>query len=373
MSIFSLITIIEVLWINTFTTYKSAKRRKSKFITALFVCIVSFVVVAVVYFITPIMSESINGNALFMLICFLYIIPLYYLFDKQLKHLIIVMSISLSYTMIAFAFSFRIVSMFHTQMVGLLVVIVQTLLFALTLPYYRSFVNNVLVNIVRNIDKKMINALLVISLSWFSIIFLANYIFTEGNSNLLELTVLFLIVVNLILSYKLFQKFVSVNIKAKELSLITKIDMLTQLKNRESLYEDIRQKMYSYQAFSIVFLDLDNFKSINDKYGHDAGDTYLLEFVKTVKAILNKNDGFYRLHGDEFVLLIDNQDIESFCKRLDKIKFKSHPHGLSFKGLSFGYSSFPTDSDDLSKLLYLADLKMYQRKKEKHRIKSSAF
>ncbi len=268
--------------------------------------------------------------------------------------------------MFAFAFSFRLVSMFQTEKVGLLVVIVQTLLIALTLPYYRSFVNNILVNIIRNIDSKTINSLLAISLFWFFIIFLANYIFTEGNSYFIDYILLFVIIVNTVLSYKLFNKLVSVNIKAKELSQITKIDMLTQLKNRESLYDDISHKIYSKRVFSIVFLDLDNFKSINDKFGHDAGDLYLLEFVKAAKAILHKSDGFYRLHGDEFVLLIDGQEIGTVCKGLEKLRFMNKTNALSFKGLSFGYASYPTDSDALSELLYLADLRMYQRKKEKH-------
>lgn len=358
-----------MLWINTFTTYKSSKRRKSKSITVLFVCVVSIAVFVVFLSIEPILPVNMNGNALFMLLSFIYIIPLHYLFDKPIKHLLIVMSISLIYTMFAFALSFHFVSMLQTDYADLLDVIVQTLLFAITLPYYRSFVNNILVGIIRNIDNKMINSLLAISLFWFLIIFLANYIFSEGHPYFLHYILLIVIIINTIVSFKLFYKLVSVNIKAKELSQITKIDNLTQLKNRESLYEDIRQRIYSNRYFSVVFLDLDNFKSINDKYGHDAGDIYLLEFVKTVKVLLNNSDGFYRLHGDEFVFLIDSQNIEAFCRELERIRFRDGPKGLSFKGLSFGYSSFPADSDDLNELLHIADLRMYQRKKEKHRIK----
>jgi GGDEF domain-containing protein len=61
-------------------------------------------------------------------------------------------------------------------------------------------------------------------------------------------------------------------------------------------------------------------------------------------------------------------DAEAFCKALEKLKFANNKYGLTFKGLSLGSSTYPTDSSNLSKLLYLADLRMYQRKKEKRRI-----
>ncbi|NLA87674.1 MAG: GGDEF domain-containing protein [Clostridiales bacterium] len=368
MSGYTLITIIEVLCINTYTTYKCLKRRRSKLFTFLSLCVVTIMVTSVLYPVISLLPGIDKGNGLFMLFGFLYIIPLYFLFDQPLKHLMIVMSSSWIYTMFAYSFSFRAASLYPTENLGLAVFIIQTILFILTLPYYNKLVNNIFVNILKNINAKTLDSLLAISLFWFIIIFLANLIFGGVNSRALEIIILFVIIVNSILTYKLCYKLVSVNIRAKELSQITKIDVLTQLKNRQGFYEDVHKKMNSNQDFAIVFIDLDNFKAVNDKLGHDAGDRYLLEFVKAVKERLGDDYGFYRLHGDEFICLADTRDVEAFCRELEKLRFSDNPHGLVFKGLSLGYSSFPADSDNLSKLLYLADLRMYQRKKEKHRM-----
>lgn len=363
-----MVIILEILCINTYTTYKCSKRRRSKGITLLSLCAVTIVVTAVLYPVLSILPGIDNGNALFMLFGFLYLIPLYFLFDQPIKHLMIVTSSSWIYTMFAYAFSYRVCSMYPGENTGLPVVIVLTIFFVVTLPYYIKLVNNIFVNILKNINIKTIDALLVISLSWFFILFLINYLLTEGGFPVMELVILFVIIVNALLTYKLCYKLVAVNIRAKELSHITKIDALTQLKNREGFYEDVHQMMNGSKRFSIVFVDLDNFKAVNDKHGHDAGDAYLLEFVKTVKLMMNMDDGFYRLHGDEFVCLLDNSAPEEFCRALEKLRFAKNPNGLTFKGLSLGCSAYPSDSDNLSKLLYLADLRMYQKKKEKHRI-----
>jgi diguanylate cyclase (GGDEF)-like protein len=158
---------------------------------------------------------------------------------------------------------------------------------------------------------------------------------------------------------------VYVNKKAEELRHITKIDTLTQLKNRECLYDDVLLKIDNNIPFTIIFIDLDDFKSINDCFGHAAGDTYLIEFVKIVTEILNTNDNFYRLHGDEFIILTDVPEIEIICSKIKKVVFSNLPNDIAFKGLSLGYSSFPEDGDKLNDLLYLADLRMYRVKRKR--------
>jgi diguanylate cyclase (GGDEF)-like protein len=367
-NIYTLITILEVLCVNTYTTYRCSKKRRSKAASLLSLSGVTILVTGALLPVLSLLPGIDNGSGLFMLSGFIYVIPLYFLFDQPLKHLLIIKSSSWIYTMFAYSFSFRAGSLYPTENIGLAVIIVQSVFLVVTLPYYIRLVNNIFVNILKNINDKTLDSLLAISLSWFFILFLANLIFAEGNPRPYDIVLLFVIIINAILTYKLCYKLVSVNIRAKELSQITKIDALTQLKNREGFYEDVHQKMNGNQHFSVIFVDLDDFKTINDRYGHEAGDLYLLEFVKAVKEIMQDGNGFYRLHGDEFVCLVDNLETETFCKMLEKLKFANNQYGLIFRGLSLGCSAYPTDSSNLSKLLYLADLRMYQRKKEKHRI-----
>ncbi|MGB4659475.1 MAG: GGDEF domain-containing protein [Mobilitalea sp.] len=161
--------------------------------------------------------------------------------------------------------------------------------------------------------------------------------------------------------------FVYTNNRAETLSQITKIDTLTNLKNREGLYEDVLAKTDNNIPFAIIFIDLDDFKSINDNYGHQMGDTYLIEFAKAVTNLLTKNDIFYRLHGDEFVILTEISELEILSSRIKELNFTIVPNNVAFIGLSLGSATFPADGDKLKDLMYLADLRMYQVKKEKRR------
>jgi hypothetical protein len=139
-SVYTVVTILEVLCINTYTTYKCSKRRKSKFAPLLSLSLVTILVTAALLPVISLLPGIENGNGLFMLFGFVYIIPLYFLFDQPLKHLIIVMSSSWIYTMFADSFSFRAGSLYPTENVGLAVLIVQSVLFVVTLPYYIKLV-----------------------------------------------------------------------------------------------------------------------------------------------------------------------------------------------------------------------------------------
>jgi len=364
-----LIIVFEILCINTYTTYSCSKKKTSPFGSAfsVYVFTAAYSVLLIFIYLQIPMVVSFTGKGIFMLYGFIYVIPLKFMFDQSLKHTIIIMSSSWIYTMFAYSFAVRAGYLFPLDQLALSIAIVQTLFFAITLPAYIKFIKKTFIYILMYIEKQMLNSLLVISLSWFFIIFLLNYGFVEGFSSQLKFIMLFVILGNAILSYKMLNNLVSINNKAVTLSKITKIDALTQLKNRESLYEDVLQKLGATTPFTIVFVDLDDFKSVNDCLGHAAGDAYLIEFANTVNQVLKIKDRFYRLHGDEFVFLVDELKAEAFCNKLKDLKFVNKPEGLAFRGLSLGFSSFPADGNTLSDLLHLADLRMYQVKKGQHK------
>lgn len=366
LSIFSLLIVLEVLLINSYTTYTCSKKKKLKLGTLFLVGGATVVVSVLMLSILSGISNYSEGKGIFMLCTFLYLLPLKYLFDLSLKNMVIIMSSSWIYTMFIFAFSFRVGYLFSSEHFLFLVFLIQTFLYVITFAFYHKFINRIFVYILRNIDNKMINSLVVISFSWFFIIFLLNFTLSEGDSLVLAIFMLFVIIINAILSYQLVYKLVSVNNKAKELSQITQIDTLTQLKNREGFLKDVFPKIDNNECFTIIFMDLDNFKQVNDNFGHAVGDAYLVEFVKKVKASMNKEDGFYRLHGDEFVLLIDGWRVERICRRVEGMEFLITPEGVSFKGISYGYATFPEDGTTISDLMHLADFRMYQKKKVKH-------
>jgi diguanylate cyclase (GGDEF)-like protein len=129
--------------------------------------------------------------------------------------------------------------------------------------------------------------------------------------------------------------------------------------------EIYRSQRYGYE-FSLVFLDLDHFKSVNDTHGHLAGSKLLAEIGTVLRANCRLIDFAFRYGGDEFVILLPQTSKESACgvaRRLHKLIREMH--WLSSEGLdvrlttSAGVASYPTDAKTKAELLHLADEAMY--------------
>ncbi len=149
-------------------------------------------------------------------------------------------------------------------------------------------------------------------------------------------------------------------------------DYLTGALSRQAfdsrLSEEIqRARNYQY-SFSLVFIDLDNFKDINDNYGHMRGDEVLITFARRVIADLRTTDMLFRYGGDEFVLLLPGIDesrgivlVNRLLNDLCAEPFPGDPPVmLTF---SAGLSSFPQDAETPDALLRIADERAYLSKR----------
>lgn len=160
----------------------------------------------------------------------------------------------------------------------------------------------------------------------------------------------------------------------KELAEIAYVDSLTNIHNRryfiENMTEFLKTASEKHKQNTVFLLfDLDKFKQVNDTLGHQAGDTYLIEFANRLKGFekLHKNVISARLGGDEFILsyqLKNRNDIEKDIKTLlslllQPIKFKET---IIQPGLSIGVSQYSIHAKDVSTLLNLADKAMYKAK-----------
>jgi len=308
-----------------------------------------------------------NGNGFLMLTGFMYIVPFYYLFDQTIRYTLIVMGTSWIYTMLIFVLSFRVGYLFPENFIQPTTLITQTVIYLITFPSLLNFIKSKFLFILKNIESHMMNNLLVLSLLWFFLLYFINYIFFEGYSLVLGLIIILLIAGNAILSYRLFYSLISINKTAKTLGELSKIDPLTKLKNREGLYEDTAESIEKKQPFSIIFLDLDDFKSVNDIYGHKVGDAYLIDFANHIRGEFKDIPGIYRMSGDEFVILCNSNDLNKVISRLLETNFVMTKSKVAFRGISSGYALFPHDGKQMSELLHKADVKMYQVKKLKHR------
>jgi diguanylate cyclase (GGDEF)-like protein len=137
-------------------------------------------------------------------------------------------------------------------------------------------------------------------------------------------------------------------------------DPLTGLKNRRvmrKVIEEVKNK-----KGVIAFMDIDNFKRINDKYGHTFGDRCLIGVARGLKNVFRVSDGLFRYGGDEFLVIVSNLTTQEVWNRLDLVneKLKKIINGVELS-LSFGISEFDVNSS-FEKVLNEADDRMYNKK-----------
>ena len=149
-------------------------------------------------------------------------------------------------------------------------------------------------------------------------------------------------------------------------------DPLTGLANRTLLQDRLRHAIEraAREGFmvALAFLDLDNFKHINDNFGHDAGDTVLREVAQRLRENMREEDTIARMGGDEFVLIIcepaSHEQVAELIERIRRsvmapVKVKDQE---ILPGTSIGVSVYPDDGDSLEKIMRAADAAMYHAK-----------
>ncbi len=158
-------------------------------------------------------------------------------------------------------------------------------------------------------------------------------------------------------------------------------DLLTGLPNRslflEHLEQTIKEAKRNDGMFAVVFIDLDDFKEINDTHGHEAGDTVLKKLAHTLTGLIREKDIVARLGGDEFVGLFEvshETDVHIIKEKifgtvLSEIHCSTYDITIHY---SLGVSVYPTDATGVDTLLKKADQAMYlQKQKNKEQRKKS--
>ncbi|GAB6073757.1 diguanylate cyclase [Nautilia lithotrophica] len=114
----------------------------------------------------------------------------------------------------------------------------------------------------------------------------------------------------------------------------------------------------------VIFIDLDNFKKINDAFGHIFGDKVLKSVATIIKHSIRDIDYAFRFGGDEFVILIfaDTDVLKKVANRIKEKISKTAVEGIKAE-CSIGYAHYPTESKNLEEVLHLADQRMYEDKK----------
>lgn len=150
-------------------------------------------------------------------------------------------------------------------------------------------------------------------------------------------------------------------------------DDLTGLANmrlfRELSFTSIARAKRKGHESSVLFIDIDGFKSVNDTFGHKVGDKILQQLSQEIKDCVRDSDSVARFGGDEFVIFLDEASEEKAVGVSEKIiRQLAHPYRIHTDtvelGVSIGISLFPRDGDDIDTLIRKSDEAMYLAKKE---------
>ena len=158
----------------------------------------------------------------------------------------------------------------------------------------------------------------------------------------------------------------------RENYVLINMDALTGISNRRYLLDQFareleRTKRYGY-PLSIMLIDLDNLKKVNDQYGHAAGDEYLVSFAKRCASQIRSTDYFARFGGDEFIVLLVQTDrdqakivAERIRKSIEGMELK-RVKDKALTSISIGLTTTTKEADSPDELIKLADKALYQAK-----------
>jgi diguanylate cyclase (GGDEF)-like protein/PAS domain S-box-containing protein len=150
-------------------------------------------------------------------------------------------------------------------------------------------------------------------------------------------------------------------------------DHLTQLPNRmlfrNRLEQEVMMARRSLQSVSLLFIDLDHFKAVNDTMGHDAGDELLIEAARRIRQCVRETDTVARMGGDEFTVILLQTNDPVYTGKIaqsiiDELEQPFVIRGAElFLSASIGVATCPKDGDNPEQLLKSADISMYDAKK----------
>lgn len=196
---------------------------------------------------------------------------------------------------------------------------------------------------------------------------------SDAINHVIYQSVIFVNMVEVILVMTLFSN----EIESNEAKLIrqAKTDSLTGIANRHCFFEQgnlmFDSSIHLERPFSLIILDFDYFKAINDKYGHFVGDLCLTEISKVINEQCRKNDLFARIGGEEFAIALPDTTIQEANQVAEKMRIAIENHKIPVVGesnftctASFGITTKRSHHDGLKYLLVQADKALYLAKEQ---------
>ena len=172
------------------------------------------------------------------------------------------------------------------------------------------------------------------------------------------------------LSSLAFYLILSIKSREKELKVMSYSDSLTNLKNTRAYTDSLERLKDEEDHYGIIYIDVNDFKIINDTYGHKTGDDVLHIAAGRIGNTIRKSDELFRIGGDEFALIIHGDHNGEFYEEIIKRMKESMSRKISirekslFVTISCGYARFPEDGLNYEAVTVAADREMYRDKAE---------
>lgn len=191
---------------------------------------------------------------------------------------------------------------------------------------------------------------------------------TETNALILRIQSNLMLILNDAADSGLFRKLDKLQVQITELERLSSTDLLTEAWNRAHfdrvVASELDRSIRFKQPVSLIFLDIDHFKQINDAYGHQTGDSVLRELVQEINAAIRSTDMLFRWGGEEFVVIATSTGYRACATLAEKIREKVERHRFSGVGsvtISMGVAEYIT-SESLDIWFGRVDKALYRAK-----------
>lgn len=360
MQYLSALIILEMLAVNLYISHICFNRKASLAVVVPVMTVFTLLLVGVSMVTVEMLPGY--GEGRFIYWGFFYLIPLKFLYRYSLKTTVSVMCLAWSYTMLVFLFSQYLAQLLPASVQAQAALIIQTATYLLTLRSFLRLLHEKLLYVIVHAEPDKSNMLLCLSCSTCFLAFCANWALSE-ETVVAKLVLICAMMANTTIVFHTLYHLTQARQHVVQTQRESLTDALTGLNNRKAFLERAELLVESGQPFSIFFLDLDRFKSINDTYGHMAGDWYLRQFAREFQQQLSAEGTLYRIAGDEFVFLCEKEPCtDGMLTKIRGLSLHFSDPDISFLGFSCGGAAFPADAGTLDELLTAADRRMYQSK-----------
>ena len=354
---------------NLFIIGQCSKTKYSRHYTWGMTALLGCVYMVLAWGIGRLLSDFADGAGLLaMSACLLpLLLTLQFLYKTTAAKIVSITCLSWVYTFILLSLAMSLPRMGGIVSATVVPLIVQTMLYVVTLPVFYRVMRNGYLIMFRQLPEKQVITLMWLGLIWFITVFVINLGFVYPGARIFSALSMLAATACAWMSYRYIYQLMDSIRSAKALEQVVHTDPLTQLKNRIVFFYDAKGLLRRKVPFRLVFLDLNNFKTINDRYGHLVGDQYLTFFARTLRDRIGHGNELYRLSGDEFLCLYTGDDVRQLADAVASIPstLPLDSGETPFLGVSYGMVSFPDEANSLEDMLRMADKQMYIMKDQK--------